>query len=186
MPKSPTQTLLIASVLTLAGLGFTSMDAEAAPRGGGAAQHERGGESHKAGGKARAIVRASKQLDLNGDQQSTVDKVAAEMRAARDARKGQRGEQRERRERLDGILDGSVTEAQVHARIDQKAARKTARAHQDAEWTFEVLNVLSGDQKQQLRTIMEERRANRGSGGQAGPAGAQGKGKRSGGPGGRR
>lgn len=177
MAQSLSQTLLIASALALGGLGFHSLDAEASPRGDGAAQHDRGSKGHKAGGKARAIVKAAKLLDLDADQQATVDAVEAQMRAARDARKGQRGE---RGGRLDGILDGSISEAQVHAHIDERAAQKTARAHQDAEWTFTVLNVLSAAQKQQLGSIIEERRASRGSGGQGAGAGARGKGKRGG------
>jgi Spy/CpxP family protein refolding chaperone len=179
MAKSLSQTLLIASVLSLGALGFTSLDAEAAPRGPNAAQHDRGGKGHKGAGKARMVVKAASQLDLNADQQATVDKVKAEMQAAREARKGARGERGERGERLEGILDGSVSEAQVHAMIDERAAQKTAKAHQDAEWVFEVLDVLSAEQKQELKGIIQERRAQRGAAGSGGPAGGpRAKGKR--------
>ena len=169
-----TKTLLLAAALGL-GLGLHPLSADAAPRGPQSAQTDRGARGHKAGGKARAIVKATRELDLNADQQATIDKIEAEMRAARGARGAARGE---RGEQLEGILDGRITEAQVHARIDERAAEKTARAHQDATWTFEVLAVLSADQRQQLGTILEQRRAERGGGAPGGAAGARGRGKR--------
>ena len=163
MTQSLSQTLLIAAVIGLGAVGISSMDAEAAPRGPDAGQHEHSSKTSRRGGKAKMFVKAVQQLDLSPDQQSTVDKVKTEMKAERAARKEQRGERGERGERLEALLDGSLSEASVHASIDERAARKTARAHQDAEWIFEILDVLTPAQKRELKSVIEMKQAERAS-----------------------
>ena len=163
MTQTLSQTLLIAAVLGLGAVGISSMDAEAAPRGPDAGQHDHSSKAARRAGKAKMFVKAVQHLDLSPDQQSTVDKVKAEMKAERAARKEQRGAREERGERLDALLDGSLSEASVHASIDERAARKTARAHQDAEWMFEILDVLTPAQKRELRSVIEMKQAERAS-----------------------
>lgn len=174
MASTFSKTLLALGAFTLGAATFTATDAEARPNRAQAAHAEQGPQHKHRGGKAMKFIRAVERLDLNADQQATIDQIKADIEADRGERDGRKGK---KRERMEGILDGTVSAADLHAQVDARADKMAARGHEDVDRIMEIVSILTPAQKDELKGMIAQRGERRGQGREGrGGRGGQGQG----------
>ncbi|MEL6341804.1 MAG: Spy/CpxP family protein refolding chaperone [Myxococcota bacterium] len=170
MTNFMTRIVLGAGLLSLGALGATSLSAVAEDVSSNAPTAESceddrarpdGRRGHR--GKGHRMMKAVESLDLSADQQAEIDAIKddirAERQAARDARpEGARGNRGMHNE----LFSADPIDADaLHAQLDERMARQNARAHKQLDWTIDILDVLTPEQRAELGEMADANRSER-------------------------
>lgn len=148
--------LLLAGALTLTGVGFAQQTTTPGQDGQGhMGRHHDGGEE---GGREGRFGGPFSRLNLTDAQKQQMQQISERYRATFKAeRQSERGEHKG----FDPFSGGAFDEAAVRAAAQARANAEVEREVAHAKMMYEMYNVLTPEQKQQLATERQQREQQR-------------------------
>jgi len=151
--------LLAAGFAALGALSMVTFSAVASPddpAGSSIAAEQQARPEARPGarGKQRSpgarMMKAVEQLDLSADQRSRLEALKAKHRPARrSAERGGPGSG------SGDLFSGEVDRAAAHAQLDTRYQERLTRAHTQLDRTLDVLEILTPEQRAELKVAMK-------------------------------
>ena len=150
--------LMLAGALTLTGVGFAQQTTTPGQDGQGRMGRHHGGEDGERGGREGRFGGPFSRLNLTDAQKQQMQQIAERYRATfRAERRGERGEHKG----FDPLAGGTFDEAAVRAAAQARANAEVESEVAHAKMMYEMYNVLTPEQKQQLATERQQREQQR-------------------------